>query len=80
MVAAELRPDSPLLPLVRPGVAAIKNADRALIALDQRGNVLVAESSGRIRQIDPSRVVTTLAGSGKPGSGGDARAAETGRP
>jgi len=38
------------------------------LALDAKGNVLVAESSGRIRQVDPVGTVTTLAGSGRPGS------------
>ena len=38
------------------------------LALDAQGNVLVVEFSGRIRQIDPAGVVTTLAGSGETGS------------
>jgi hypothetical protein len=38
------------------------------LALDTQGNVLVVESSGRIRRINPAGVVTTLAGSGKAGN------------
>jgi hypothetical protein len=38
------------------------------LALEVQGNVLVVESSGRIRRINPAGVVTTLAGSGKAGS------------
>jgi hypothetical protein len=38
------------------------------LALDAHGNVLVAESSGRIRGISPDGVVTTLTGLGKAGS------------
>ena len=38
------------------------------LALDAQGDVLVAESSGRIRRIDAASVVTTLAGSAKTGS------------
>jgi hypothetical protein len=38
------------------------------LALEAQGNVLVVESSGRIRRINPAGIVTTLAGSGKAGS------------
>jgi len=50
-----------------PGTEARFNGATGL-ALDAQGNVLVVESSGRIRRINPFGVVTTLAGSGKAGS------------
>ena len=42
------------------------------VAVDQAGNLYVAEWRGhRIRKIDPSGIVTTLAGTGEWGFGGD---------
>jgi hypothetical protein len=38
------------------------------LALDARGNVLVVERAGRIRQISTNRIVSTLAGTPKGGS------------
>jgi len=50
-----------------PGAEARFNGATGL-AVDAQGNVLVAESSGRIRRIDRTGVVSTLAGSGQGGS------------
>ena len=42
------------------------------IAVDARGNVYVADSNnGRVRRIDPSGGITTIAGNGRWGSSGD---------
>ena len=42
------------------------------IAVDPAGNVYVGESNGhRIRRIDPSGTITTIAGTGEDGTGGD---------
>jgi streptogramin lyase len=50
-----------------PGAEARFNGATGL-AVDAQGNVLVVESSGRIRRIDRNGVVSTLAGSGEGGS------------
>jgi streptogramin lyase len=52
------------------------------VAVDDRGNVYVAEYSGnKIRKITPAGVVTTLAGSGQEGSAnGASTAASFSRP
>jgi len=50
-----------------PGVEARFNGATGL-ALDAQGNVLVVEFSGRIRVISPTRMVSTLAGTGRKGS------------
>lgn len=43
------------------------------IALDKYGNVYFADSDNhRVRKIDPSGVITTIAGTGSPGFSGDA--------
>ena len=49
-----------------PGAEARFNGATGL-AVDAQGNVLVAESSGRVRRIDRTAVVSTLAGSGQGG-------------
>jgi uncharacterized protein (TIGR03437 family) len=41
------------------------------IALDSQGNIYVAESANRIRKITPDGLITTIAGTGDIGSGGD---------
>jgi internalin A len=48
-----------------PATAAHLNAPRG-IAIDEGGNVYIAEESGaRIRRIDPSGIITTIAGNGQ---------------
>ncbi|MEU0936726.1 hypothetical protein [Embleya sp. NPDC005971] len=41
------------------------------VAVDGGGNVYIAEFGGRVRKVDPSGVVTTVAGTGMAGDGGD---------
>jgi len=42
------------------------------VAVDGTGNVYIAEEAAhRIRRVDPSGIITTFAGNGSPGSGGD---------
>jgi uncharacterized protein (TIGR03437 family) len=54
-----------------PATAALLLAPRA-IALDSRGNLFVTDqSSSRVRRVAPDGVITTVAGSGPPGTKGD---------
>jgi hypothetical protein len=42
------------------------------LALDRDGNLYIADDlNNRIRKVDPSGVITTFAGTGKPGFSGD---------
>ncbi len=41
------------------------------VKLDSKGNVYIAEEFHRIRKISPKGVITTVAGTGKPGFSGD---------
>jgi sugar lactone lactonase YvrE len=52
------------------------------LVFDQKGNLYVAENGGhRIRKITPDLIVSTVAGTGEPGSqNGDARVASFNRP
>ncbi len=54
-----------------PATAAQLNTVEDL-AFDQDGNLYIADGSNyRVRKVDPSGVITTLAGTGKPGFSGD---------
>jgi sugar lactone lactonase YvrE len=54
------------------------------VVADAAGNVLIADTEHhRVRRVDPSGIITTIAGNGTPGSGGDggpANAAQLNRP
>ena len=41
------------------------------VAVDASGNLYIGESSHRIRKVDPSGVINTIAGTGAPGFAGD---------
>ncbi len=42
------------------------------VALDNAGNLYIADAGNhRIRRVDPSGIITTIAGTGEPGYGGD---------
>lgn len=42
------------------------------IAIDSAGDIFIADSqNNRIRRVDPAGIITTIAGSGQPGFGGD---------
>lgn len=42
------------------------------LALDDAGNLFIADSgNGRVRKVAPSGIITTVAGTGEPGEGGD---------
>ena len=46
------------------------------LAVDRHGNVYIAESGGnRVRRVDRSGIISTIAGTGEPGFGGDRGAA-----
>lgn len=54
-----------------PAVEASLNSPRAL-AVDATGNLFIADSSNnRIRKVDTSGIITTIAGNGSPASTGD---------
>jgi len=54
-----------------PAATALLNGPRCL-AVDARGTVYVADTlNDRVRQIDASGIISTLAGTGEVGSGGD---------
>jgi len=62
-----------------PAVSAALNRPRG-IAVDASGNVYFADSHNHcIRKIDTSGIITTVAGTGSPGSIGDGRPAASGR-
>ncbi|MFE2873451.1 hypothetical protein [Embleya sp. NPDC059259] len=50
------------------------------VAVDGGGNVYIAEFGGRVRKVDPSGVITTVAGTGMAGDGGPATAASLNEP
>ena len=55
-----------------PAVAAELNGPQS-IAIDSFGDVFIADSlNNRIREVPPDGIITTIAGSGHPGYGGDA--------
>ena len=66
-----------------PAIAAQFDGPRSLTG-DGAGNLYIADdNNNRVRRIDPSGIVTTLAGTGTPafsGDGGPARAAELNHP
>ncbi|MFQ5873899.1 MAG: serine/threonine protein kinase, partial [Dehalococcoidia bacterium] len=42
------------------------------VVIDLRGNLYIADvGTHRVRQVDPSSIITTIAGTGEPGFGGD---------
>ena len=44
------------------------------LAIDKQGNLFIADmDNNRVRRVDHSGITTTVAGSGKEGSGGDGR-------
>jgi len=50
------------------------------LAIDSKGNVLIADSwNNRIRRVDPMGIITTVAGTGQPGSSGDGGQAKKAR-
>ena len=53
-----------------PAVSALLNYPRG-VAVDGAGNLYIAAFGGRIRKVDTSGVITTVAGTGDPGFGGD---------
>ena len=53
-----------------PAVSALLNYPRG-VAADGAGNLYIAAFGSRIRKVDTSGVITTVAGTGDPGFGGD---------
>jgi sugar lactone lactonase YvrE len=54
-----------------PATSAMLNTPES-VALDGAGNIFIADSNnGRIRQVTPNGVITTVAGTGVPGFSGD---------
>jgi adhesin/invasin len=62
-----------------PAVSAQINQPRAII-FDSSGNMYIADSgNNRVRKVTPSGVITTVAGAGVPGGGGDGGQATAGQ-